>query len=252
MLRKSTICAKSAAVILVAVAVLALGQVLQAGTISIVDIPAVNSDTNSGIGNPALYTHALDFGTSGYTGTTTINGVPFTRYGIGTSSPSPYTGPNFTDAGSSGNLSSAGNANIPADGQMGVLLEKLWYDSLSKIQTLTLSGLTPGQAYSTRVYYRCWEPTYPADQQDNTLTFNGDGTPVSQVVSGNAPGAHYVKYDYIALGTTVTIKADNNLGGGKWGWHMYGVSNQIPEPSTLALLARGLIGLLCYAWRKRK
>ncbi len=28
--------------------------------------------------------------------------------------------------------------------------------------------------------------------------------------------------------------------------------NQIPEPSTLALLASGLVGLLCYAWRKRK
>jgi len=27
---------------------------------------------------------------------------------------------------------------------------------------------------------------------------------------------------------------------------------QVPEPGTLALLATGLIGLLCYAWRKRK
>ena len=26
----------------------------------------------------------------------------------------------------------------------------------------------------------------------------------------------------------------------------------VPEPSTLALLASGLLGLLCYAWRKRK
>ena len=26
----------------------------------------------------------------------------------------------------------------------------------------------------------------------------------------------------------------------------------IPEPSTLALLATGLLGLLCYAWRKRR
>jgi len=25
-----------------------------------------------------------------------------------------------------------------------------------------------------------------------------------------------------------------------------------PEPSTLALLAAGLAGLLCYAWRKRR
>ncbi|MCD4726463.1 MAG: PEP-CTERM sorting domain-containing protein [Pirellulales bacterium] len=28
--------------------------------------------------------------------------------------------------------------------------------------------------------------------------------------------------------------------------------SQIPEPGTLALLATGLIGLLCYAWRKRR
>lgn len=30
------------------------------------------------------------------------------------------------------------------------------------------------------------------------------------------------------------------------------VAATIPEPSTLVLLATGLIGLLCYAWRKRK
>jgi hypothetical protein len=38
----------------------------------------------------------------------------------------------------------------------------------------------------------------------------------------------------------------------------YGISNStyvgtyVPEPSSLVLLAAGLLGLLCYAWRKRK
>ena len=28
--------------------------------------------------------------------------------------------------------------------------------------------------------------------------------------------------------------------------------NAVPEPGTIALLATGLLGLLCYAWRRQK
>lgn len=32
----------------------------------------------------------------------------------------------------------------------------------------------------------------------------------------------------------------------------FAITSSVPEPSTLSLIATGLIGLLCYAWRKQK
>ncbi|MBN1395823.1 MAG: PEP-CTERM sorting domain-containing protein [Pirellulales bacterium] len=67
-------------------------------------------------------------------------------------------------------------------------------------------------------------------------------------VAGAEGNAHFDTFDVFdrlhfsvqSLGTTVTARMDDFR------------IEQIPEPSTLALLGCGLVGLLAYAWRKRK
>lgn len=65
--------------------------------------------------------------------------------------------------------------------------------------------------------------------------------------------ANYVKFSLTSaeLDTGFIIRADGVMGGAYGS--MSGIQFvQTPEPSTLMLLATGVIGLLCYAWRKRR
>jgi hypothetical protein len=102
--------------------------------------------------------------------------------------------------------------------------------------TLTLSGLTVGADYSTRIYYRPWENN---QTRTVTLTFNGDGTPAPITINQDAgSSAHYVAYDFTASGNSVTVNFSSSA------WHLYGATNQvIPEPAAALLGSFGMLGL---------
>ena len=208
-----------------ALGVWGLGFALSAGTLSIVDIPATGSDTN--VINPGkVYTHALRFGVE--TGLLWINGVPFAKVNTATG-----TGYSYTNAGTFN--TNAGNANTHADGNMNVLLTSMFYfNGNANPVVLTLSGLTPGVKYSTRVYYRPWTDS---STRNETVTFNGDGTDSSIVVNEDAgAAAHYLQYDFTASGSIVTFSTTPASVGVNW--HLYGVTTEetvIPPPATLSI-----------------
>jgi hypothetical protein len=48
------------------------------------------------------------------------------------------------------------------------------------------------------------------------------------------------------------LNQGNGAGGGCWNFDNVRLESMVPEPTSMAMLAIGIIGLLAYAWRKRR
>ncbi|MBU4272624.1 MAG: PEP-CTERM sorting domain-containing protein [Planctomycetes bacterium] len=109
-----------------------------------------------------------------------------------------------------------------------------WFDAYLSVDTGTVTGtLGPGSP--------------------GILTGSGTNTLKLQA----APGAAWTQLSFSfvpSAGATATLTLTTPYTAGSWASSDVFLDNVrvIPEPGTLALLATGLVGLLCYAWRKRK
>ncbi len=87
-----------------------------------------------------------------------------------------------------------------------------------------------------------YNPSWDSPLPQKSLGDNQTGTPPANGTSGPGNIGQFAFYNY-ALSPTV-IASDYAVA--------QTANTYVPEPSTLALLAAGLAGLLCYAWRKRR
>ena len=207
----------------------------------------ISTDADTGINTGTTYTHLLDFIADN--SAARINGVQFTA--------AARTGTGYTSTNIPGQILetqfNGGGAGTGAAAGSGLhkLLTDFYYNSTNngagQSETITLTGLVPNQAYRTRIFYRQWDAN-EANTRFTDITFDeGAGAAGSiRVNQDESEAARMLVYDYVAGPAgrlTVSFAEGGNAAAASW--HQYGMSNEVvPEPTSLAVLGIGAMGLL--------
>ena len=207
----------------------------------------LTDDASSGVSTLNTYTHAVSGGSAA-----TVNGVVFEEL---TPAKSPANLAWVAPDGKSQVLNN-NNVWVPAAGgvtstNLIALLRSFTYsgggDKPGSFQTFTLSGLTVGTTYDTRLYIRVWDKaglgrlinfTMTHGAQADTYEGLAEDRPADVLGNKNPDSAYYLNYHFKAQGTTLEIKAavPGTVKVGNGSYHMYALSNQVgsePVPNTL-------------------
>lgn len=218
-----------------------------AATISFSD--PFTDDASTGISTANTYTHTIGGGQAA-----TVNGVSFDLLDSGN------TPANFTWSVSTTKTDLQDNffSWVPATGgvtgtEIINLLDSAAFATSAGSQTFTLSGLTIGEIYDTRLYIRKFNN---ATIRTVDLDFTNGAELTSITIDEDRPTTHgypnddyayYLNYQFTAQATSLSIDAQPVSGQS---FLLYALTNQVvPEPSSTALL--GLGGLALMLRRKR-
>ena len=182
------------------------------------------------------------------TGAATTATITSLINGVYNGTPTSYASDEYSTGGTAMDL---GTANLMTE----YVQARSYGSSLNNPVKLEIAGLPANADFSMVVYgghkYANWSTvfTLSAGNGGDTATTTGatrkisDGVGVAyNFLDGCTDAAGKVTLEFwVASGSSGNQAAFN-------GFQL----DVVPEPSTLVLLATGLIGLLCYAWRKRK
>ena len=176
---------------------------------------------------------------------------------------STVTGVGFTTIATFGNtdfagMGSSGSNNLLDDGA------QMWMITWPYRADLELTGLSTSQKYDLYLYGTAGSTAYGTAFTIGGVTqITAGGNDTSFVKGGSTlvTGSNYVLFQNLMSDGTgaISIQAYSNsiVTGIANGSSDSGPVNglqlvSVPEPGTLVLLVVGLVGLLAYAWRKRR
>jgi hypothetical protein len=195
--------------------------------------------------------------------TTTVNGVSFTGAAKASNSPTGVTG-TFSSGGNYNSTNSGLYSALPTEYQN--LVKGSWYQwsttAANPYASFTVSGLTSGTQYAIQIWLN--------DSRTDSNNYYTRTSTLSGISAADTTDTVMLKASLYSSTSTTTNLGQYVIGTftadatGSETIYVTGAGvspsaqinafqvRAVPEPSTILLLASGIVGLLAYAWRKRR